>query len=208
MDDVSYTLRKEKRKPVPQRIATMIETGMQDGFIDLLREYRYAFQKRVEEMLERISREFESFTSEQEREMPDAKGFFEQHFAGLNLSQSNVLLTEQVNQAIAKHSKKQLEQLDMVVEQCFGQAMERLSSTFDARATVVQQTLLDDFYTRVSIPLERVNTEIQSREAVLLEAKRRAEDSSYDTQKRSAVLAEKLQVLRDVQSLMLEGGSL
>ncbi len=208
MDDVSYTLRKEKRKPVPQRIATMIETGMQDGFIDLLREYRYAFQKRVEEMLERISREFESFTSEQEREMPDAKGFFEQHFAGLNLSQSNVLLTAQVNQAIAKYSKKQLEQLDMVVEQCFGQAMERLSSTFDARATVVQQTLLDDFYTRVSIPLERVNTEIQSREAVLLEAKRRAEDSSYDTQKRSAVLAEKLQVLRDVQSLMLEGGSL
>jgi hypothetical protein len=81
-----------------------------------------------------------------------------------------VLLTEQVNQAIAKHSKKQLEQLDTVVEQCLGQAMERLFSTFDERATVVQQTLLDDFHTRISRPLERVNSEIQSREAVLLDA--------------------------------------
>jgi hypothetical protein len=72
----------------------------------------------------------------------------------------------------------------------------------------VQQTLLDDFHTRISRPLERVNSEIQSREAVLLEAKRRAEDSSYDTQKRSVELTEKLQVLRDVQSAVLEGGPL
>jgi GTP-binding protein EngB required for normal cell division len=208
MDDVRYTLRKEKRKPAAQRVTTMIETGMKDGFIDLLREYRYAFEKRVEELLERISREFEGFASQEEREIQDAKGFFEQHFAGLNLSQSNTLLTEQVNQAIAKHSKKQLEQLDTLVEQYFSQAIERFSSVFYERAAVVQQTLLDDFYTRIRRPLERVNSEIQGRETVLLEAKRRAEDGSYDTQKRSVELAEKLQVLRDAQSPILEGGLL
>ncbi len=200
MDDVRYSLRKEKKKPAPERIATMIETGMQDGFIDLLREYRYAFEKRTGEMMERISRAFESFISEQERQIQDTKGFFEQHFAGLQLSESHLLLIEQVNQAIATYSRKQLTQLDSVLEVCFAQAMEHLFSAFEARASVVQQTLLDDFATRISTPLDRANTEIRSRETLLLEARRRAEDSSYDTQKRAAVLTEKLQVLRTVVS--------
>ena len=206
MDDVRYTLRKEKRKPASERIATMIETGMQDGFIDMLREYRYAFSKRVEEILERLAREFKGFGSEEAQGIQDAKGFFEQHFSGLGLSQSNVLLIEQTNQAITKHSKKQLEQLDTTLEQHFAAAMERLLATFETRATVVQQALLDDFYQRVNAPLTRANTEIQSREAVLTEAKCRAEDSSFDTQRRSEEMAEKLAVLQRVHAEIIEGG--
>ncbi len=207
-DDVSYTLRKEKKKPTPERIETMIETGMQDGFIDLLREYRYGFQKRVEELLERLARQFEGFRTDQEREVQDAKAFFEQHFAGLGIAQSHMLLITQVNQAIAKYSKKELEQLSIAIESYLQEAMMQLGEKFQERAGVVQQALLADFEQRASEPLRRVKFEIESRESLLNEAKRRAEDSSYDTQARSKALVEKQEVLSTVQTQILQGGDL
>ena len=206
MDDVRYTLRKEKKRPNPERIATMIETGMQDGFVDLLREYRYAFGKRAEEILERIGREFEHFALPQKSGVRDTKGFCEEHFSRLHLSQSHALLITQVNQAIAAHGKKELDQLDEALDRCFAQAMERLYETFDGRVAVVQQALLDGFASRVSAPLERIATEIQQREAILLASRRRAEGSAHDTEQRAAVLSERLQILRRVASEMTKGG--
>jgi len=207
-DDVSYTLRKEKKKPTAERIETMIETGMQDGFIDLLREYRYGFQKRVEELLERLARQFEGFSTDQQRQVQDAKAFFEQHFAGLGIAQSHTLLITQVNQAIAKYGKKEQEQLGIAIEGYLQEAMMQLEEKFQERAAVVQQALLADFEQRASEPLRRVKFEIESRESLLNEAKRRAEDSSYDTQARSKVLSKKQEVLLHVQTQILQGGDL
>ncbi len=208
MDDVSYTLRKEKRKPAPERIETMIETGMQDGFIDLLREYRYGFQKRVEELLERLARQFEGFGWQEADHVQDAKAFFEQHFSGLKIAQSHTLLITQVNRAIAKYGKKEQEQLGLVIEGYLREAMNELLERFQERAGMVQQTLLADFEQRASAPLEQVKHEIESRERLLREAKQRAEESAYDTQERSRVLARKQAILSSLQRQIREGGEL
>jgi hypothetical protein len=207
-DDVSYTLRKEKKKPTPERIATMIETGMQDGFIDLLREYRYGFQKRVEELMERLSRMFEGFDAQQTAAVQDAKAFFEQHFAGLDIVQSHTLLITQVNRAIAKHGKKEQTALAVTLEGYLSEAMMRLGETFQAHAKSVQQALLVGFEQRASEPLHRVRFEIESRESLLVEAKRRAQDSSFDTQERSRVLSAKRELLSQLRREILQGGVL
>jgi tRNA U34 5-carboxymethylaminomethyl modifying GTPase MnmE/TrmE len=207
-DDVSYALRKEKRKPAPERIATMIETGMQDGFIDLLREYRYGFHKRVEELMERLARLFEAFAVPQEYPMQDAKTFSEQHFGGLGIAQSPVILIEQVNRAIAKHGKQEHEQLDMALEEYFHEAIKRLGAKFQERAQGVQKGLLEDFEQRASEPLQRVRFEMESRQSLLHEAQRRAGDSSYDTQKRTRELLDKQAVLARVQAAITQGGML
>ncbi|WP_321778277.1 dynamin family protein [Sulfurimonas sp.] len=53
LDDVSYEIRKNKTKPEQSRISSIIETGIKDGFIDLLRDYRYQFQKRCKTLLKK-----------------------------------------------------------------------------------------------------------------------------------------------------------
>ena len=206
-DDVSYTLRKEKKKPTPERISIMIETGMQDGLIDLLREYRHGFQKRVESLLEKLARQFEGFASEEAYRVQDAKAFFEQHFSGLGLAQSHTLLIEQVNRAIAQHGKREQEQLDGTLEGYFQEAMALLGEKFQERAEAVQRALLADFESRASEPLDRVRFEIENRQFLLNEAQRRAEDSSYDTQQRAAELTNKHTVLSRVASQILQGGA-
>jgi len=206
MDDVSYTLRKEKRKPAPQRIATMIETGLQDGFIDLLREYRYGFQKRVEMLLEKLSRHYEGFAQTEVHQLEDAKTFFQQHFASLGLVHSPVVLIEQINHAIAKHSKRDQDRLAAAVEGYLHETMQLLEEKFQERAERLQQALLDDFEQRASKPMERVQAEIESRESLLREAQQKVEDSSYDTQKRRDILEQKQQLLSRVQADILQEG--
>ena len=53
MDDVSYELRKNKKKPEASRISYIIETALKDGLIELLRDYRYQFSKKDIEGLSR-----------------------------------------------------------------------------------------------------------------------------------------------------------
>jgi hypothetical protein len=83
-----------------------------------------------------------------------------------------------------------------------------LGEKFQERASVVQQALLEDFEVRASEPLRRVTFEIESRESLLLEAKRRAEEGSWDTQARAEVLTQKQSVLSRIRSEILRGGDL
>jgi len=196
MDDVRYSLRKEKKKPASHRIDTMISTGLQDGLIDLLRDYRYGFQKRMDEVLERMDREFEAFSETLEVEVQEnAKALFDKYFDLLLLTDSHIVLTTQVTHAITKYSKKEIEEMDREVQQALSEALGILEEKFLARISVLNSDLLQSFEMRHEIPLLRASQENESQGTVLKNALKTAHESKFDTQKRIAQIEKQLLLL-------------
>ncbi len=195
-DDVSYELRKNKRKPTAERIAAIIETGMKDGFIDLLRDYRYQFQRKVDGALEKIDSDFEGFSIENDNSIHNSKEFFEKHFSILNLVNSNLLLIENINSDIKSHNKKEMQALDMSLENHFQLAIDELHSKFKDKADIVHHELVGDFERRCKAPLERIEFEISSREGILTEASDRAKDKSFDHSRRAKDIDNKVKVIK------------
>ena len=198
MDDVSYEIRKNKRKPEPKRISYIIETALKDGFIDLLREYRYQFSKKIENSFEKISRDFDNFTKEMTR-VSDAKEFFQKHFSDLNLMNSNAVLISKVNSAIKSHSKKDMDGLSQVLEGYFETALSELFQVFNEKTKKINQELVDGFEQECKAPVEAISFEMNSKEDILKKAKEKIEDKSYDTSKRLNEIGQKIQVLDKVE---------
>ena len=194
MDDVRYSLRKTKQKPTPQRIKTMLITGLQDGLIDLLRDYRYGFQKRMDEVLERLGREFEDFAGNRTEEtevQESAKTLFSKYFDGLLLTGSHAVLVTQVNSTIAKHSKKEIEKMETQVQQALTEALEILQEKFLASVSVVNADLLEAFERRYGQVLEHVSHERVAQGEMLRKALEAVRESGDTTQQRIAEIEQK-----------------
>ena len=197
-DDVSYELRKNKKKPSRERIATMIETGMKDGFLDVLRDYRYQFQKKVGDVLDKIDRDFDGFSMDNAVGSANTKEFFEKHFSALDLVNSNTVLIQNVNKDISSYKKKELEALDISLQKHFEIAIDELYDKFKAKAGIVGEELLGDFVKQCKAPLDKIEFEISSRQKILQDASNRAKDISFDASRRAAEIASKLQILRTI----------
>jgi len=198
IDDVSYEIRKNKKRPEPKRIAYIIETALKDGFIDLLRDYRYQFSKKIENSFEKISRDFSSFEQTNSKQS-DAKEFFEKHFGDLNMVNSNAVLITQVNSAIKSHSKKDIDGLSVALEVYFQSAIDELTKKFNEKTNKINQELVNRFELECKIPVQTIEFNMNSKEQILENAQKRAEDRSYDASRRLGDIKLKLQMLSKVE---------
>ena len=198
-DDVSYELRKNNKKPTQSRIASMIQRAISDGFVDILRDYRYQFTKRVEETLERIDRDSASFHIDTHDTIINAKEFFEQHFSTTSLNSSLKPMIDDINQIIASHSQKEMPELDIALLGRFEIAIDELYGRFAQRSGELRETLLADFALRCQDPLDRVELEISSRISLLQEASRRANDHTFDAKARAKTIDTKTATLHSIK---------
>ncbi|NKQ40654.1 MAG: ATP-binding protein [Sulfurovum sp.] len=203
MDDVRYELKKNKKKPTAERIYIMLDIGIRDGFIDLLRDYRHQFQKRLSAALDKIDRDFEAFSVEEVDGSSSANEFFGKYFDKLLLTDSNKLLAEQLNQAIAASSKKHLSKLDQQLHDYMGVAMKRLAERFWVKADVLNKDLIESFEFRCSKPLESIEEQLRLEESILKSAMTQARNSAGDTNKRLMTLEEHHLHLSEFKDMLL-----
>lgn len=197
-DDVSYELRKNKTKPSESRISSIIETGIKDGFIDLLRDYRYQFQKKMQSSFEKIQRNFEDF-KESDSNTEDAKDFFEKHFGDLNLVSSNLILIQQVNTAIKSSSKKDIDALDKNCEVFFTQAFDELYEKFNNKTEKINTDLVNQFELTCKEPVKKIEFEMNTKEESIIKAKQRVQDKSFDTSTRLSTIEQKIMLIKKVK---------
>ena len=105
-DDVKYELNKNKKKPTNERTAYIIESGLKDGMIDLIRDFRFSFNKKTLSTEERLSTLFENVKTNVEISKFDAKAFVEKQSINLNFS----ILVSRILLSLKKCSKSSLEE--------------------------------------------------------------------------------------------------
>ncbi len=198
IDDVSYEIRKNKKRPNEQRISYIIDSGIKDGFIDLVREYRYAFQKRVNELFERLKRSFDAF-EKQDSFSGDSKEFFNRHFSDYAYAASNTTLVNTINAFIDSYAKKNLEILDVKIDEIFEEFFQNIYTKFDKQILHVNQNLLSEFTKEVSTPIELIQNQMHEKQSILQNTKAKLEDNSFDVDKRVSTLEEKLNKMAKTQ---------
>lgn len=198
IDDISYEKRKNKQRPQKQRIATMIETGIKDGAIDVLREYRYNFEKKVGEIYESLDQEFENLSYEGYKTQ-DAKEFFQKYFEINFLTKSASLLVESTNESIDKLFKKEIELLDSKLGEYFATFFEELHGNFLEKMQSINKTLIEDFQNGVNQKVEAINEQMQTTQNILLKALTNLQNSSFNKEARLQELHQKNTLLQELQ---------
>ena len=206
IDDVSYEIRKNKTKPDASRISYIIDTGIKDGCIDLLREYRHEFFKKMQNSFEKISRNFDGF-EQKETPLIDAKEFFEKYFGGINLMGSNEILIQNVNASIKSFSKKDIEALDNSIEVYFKEAFSNILKDFTKKTKKINRDLVNEFDRECRESVKKIELQMNTKENILNESKKRVQDKSFDASSRLEIIEQKLiafdKVKKNLQDLGL-----
>ncbi|MDR0579705.1 MAG: dynamin family protein [Campylobacteraceae bacterium] len=203
-DDVKYELNKNKRKPANERIAYIVESGLKDGMIDLVRDFRFGFSKKTLGTEERLSTLFENVKTNVEISKFDAKAFFENQTNGINLN--FFILVSRILSSLKKCSKSSLEEFGNEINSYLSDEFTSIKAELKKILTVLSSKLTEDFISRNEEPLNRAKSAMKEEADNL---KRQIEMLSHDRQKaaeRESIVREKLLTLTQIQKRLSEIG--
>ncbi|NOX16620.1 MAG: dynamin [Epsilonproteobacteria bacterium] len=147
MDDVSYEIRKNKKIPQKQRVQYMVELGLKDGLIDLIRDYRYEFQKKMQISSEVIKRSFKDKvkSDDYQNQEFDSQEFFDKQFKSFTLFQNRDILLTKVYGLIQKYAKNSLEKLDTNLDKTLQVSINELQILLNTELVKTDEELLINF---------------------------------------------------------------
>lgn len=203
VDDVSYEQRKNKKTPESSRVETMIDTGVKDGLIDLLRDYRYGFTKKMQEIFESFEREYEDISLE-DFSLLDSVAFFQNILGKSLLFKSTKQLTSAVNTQINNHAKKDIELLDTNLEKLFGLFFDDIMQAFEKKSEQINEAMYAEFEKELNSLQDSLTKSVQEEEQMLHQTIKELEDSDFDKEKKLQELEEKIKKLLQIQEKILK----
>lgn len=199
MDDISYEY-KNKRKPDNTRLRVITETGIKDGLIDLIRDYRFQFEKRMLKSVELIEQRYASIKNEQQQINPfgfDAKGFFEQEFSGGFLVNNNSILLNKVELALKQFGKKELEEMDAFLDAEFAKAFINIHKSIDAKLKEMNAQLIHSLIQKLEQPALLLKEELRTKEEIMAEQLATIKSASLSNEEQKELLEKELSVLNN-----------
>jgi predicted GTPase len=200
LDDVTYEFSKNKKAPKEERIASMIETAMKDGMVDLIRDYRYEFEKKMQSMLEYMDVKYGEFQQSEARIALDTKAFCDEHLGSLLVFKNSTIVAQSVNEAIKKYGKNDTAQLLVQCDHFFSSEFNAIKEILEEKLQRVNGALLESFIQVCETPARTIEERFMHEEAVLENAMKRIQDQSFRREARLAEIEEKERVLGIVQN--------
>ncbi|MBN2832121.1 MAG: dynamin, partial [Campylobacterales bacterium] len=194
-DDVSYEMSKHKKLPKEERVASIIETAMKDGMVDLVRDYRYEFQKKMQSALEYMDAKYGEFKSDAGEHTFDAKAFCEEHLSSILLFKNSSVVIAGVNDAIKKQGKNDLSALNMSLDALFNEEFSGMKAMIHEKLRTINETLLESFSTLIQAPASAIEERFLGEEALLENAMRQMKDATQNREARMLEIKEKERVL-------------
>jgi len=170
LDDVQYERSKHKRNPKEERIAYMVEMGFKEGLLDVVRDYRYEFQKKMEMLLEGLARKYEQFGAATLSATFDAKTFCESHFSSTLMFKNTSVVVSQINAAIRKFSANDANVLAQSIETLLHHEIEAIKEKLVSILNPLNETLLTHVLEVCHMPASEIEEQMQRMEAMLLES--------------------------------------
>ncbi len=161
-DDVSYELRKNSKKPKTSRLNVIIETTVKDGIVDILRDYRYEFEKRMQKEMEQVS------NTQLMNQNFNSKEFFDTNFKGSFLSKNYDLTQSKVANALNKTKKSTLDEFAVSLDEIFKDTIEGVSKSIFDSLNELNKNLINNFLELSSKPLNELKANMQEKENILL----------------------------------------
>lgn len=194
-DDVSYEFSKNKKAPKEERIGSMIETAIKDGLVDLIRDYRYEFQKKMQSSLDYMDAKYGEFKSDASSNHFDAKAFCEEHLGALLIFKNSTVVSVGANEAIKKYGKNDLNILSTTLEELFSNEFSGIKEMLNDKLLKVNHELLGSFVSLCEAPARMIEERFSAEEALIERAMRQMKDQTLNREARIVEIKEKARVM-------------
>ncbi|RXJ97857.1 ATP-binding protein [Arcobacter sp. CECT 8986] len=199
--DVRYTYEKEKKKPEDARTKSIIQTAIKDGIIDIIRDYRYKFIKKSQNIGEICEQKYHDFgfTIGHKNDNFDARGFFQEDFKSGFLTTSNDILISKIVNAVNKSKANKLEDLDSKIEQFLKEEFATIEENITTKANEVSQMLIENFFNALNAPLKHFENKLKSDEEILQKQIKSFENNDKNRDKLSLQIHKNLKKLEIIK---------
>jgi len=201
MDDVTYEMRKNKTYPKVQRIEYIIENGIKDGLIDLIRDYRYEFQKKMQESFEIIKRDFDKNEDNEDYRNYDfdAKEFLEKQLKTFIIFQNREILLAKVNGNIKKYAKHSPAKLGTVLSDLLQDTVKELQKSLNSKLENINQDLLENFINISKKRVEKQELEINMQENLMKNVMENIRGTALNKEQRLEVIKNKVEAIKLIE---------
>ena len=200
-DDVSYEMSKYKRSPKEERIAYMIEAGIKDGLVDLIRDYRYEFQKKMQSTMAFLQTHYASFSLPSLEQAFDAKSFYEEHLKSLLVFKNNMVLIHNINRAI-KEAKADMSSLIANVDSLFAQEFMAIKELLGQKLESMNDELLVLFVNTSEAPARDIRNTMNAKDVLLEKAMYHGGEGLREREYRKEKIDAKLHVIHEVMQTL------
>lgn len=201
LDDVSYEVRKNSTLPERKRIDYIVGVGVRDGVVDLIRDYKYEFQKRLQKSFEAIKRSFNDFQIEEEITVEfDTKEFFEKHFKSFSAFVHKDLFLNKIDKLIKKYGKKDINILGDEITKELNEEVKEIGNIVKKKLENINRYMLDSFIGMCKTPLEQIEEDIRIKEEIIENTIRSIGKSSRYKKQRLYEIEAKLEAYEQIES--------
>lgn len=163
-DDIKYDLSKNKKRPADERISYFIDTGIKDGLLDIIRDYRFNFSKKSDASYEKISFMLDENAVLQTKNIFDVKNFFSLNKNSINTNFQ--ALINDVLSAVKKVSKSNIDEFGRTFEKFLTTSFKRVACELEDVLKSLNSSLIEEFTKSIEEPLKfkktMLNEEIEA----------------------------------------------
>ncbi|WP_331775481.1 dynamin family protein [Sulfurospirillum sp. 1612] len=205
VDDVSYELRKNKKLPKNERIEYFVQTGIKDGLVDLARDYRFEFQKKMQVSYEHLKESFSGIEDHDniQNDAFDSQDFFDKYLKQFMIFQNSDALLSAINTAIKKYANKNLEALDLALDALLKEAFETIQISLDDRLMDLNHELLEHFVIVATNRVDVIKNQINMKDKIIQESQQLIARSSAEKAQKTEALESRLDVLGTIKKDLL-----
>ncbi len=205
-NDVKYSFEKTKKRPENSRIKSIVETAIKDGIIDIIRDYRYKFIKKSQNIGEICEQKYQDlgFVIGHKNDNFDARGFFQDDFkAGFLTSSNDVLISKIVNE-VQKSKANKLSELNKNIETYIKEEFSPIEKNILQKANSVSQVLIDNFFNEITEPLKVFEHKLEKDEKSLQERIATFEENEINKDKLTIEIHKKIKKLETINKGLKE----
>ena len=169
VDDVRYALEKDKSTPPITRIKVIVDTALKDGLIDIIRDYRYKFIKKVETIAQSIEQKYQDdgLKLANKSDNFNVQELFSEHFNKSFSTSSSDLLVSKISAIVSKTKLAKISDFDNSLQNVFSDELQIMQEKMKEKASGVSSSLVNSFFENIGEPLKEMNRTLDQNEKVL-----------------------------------------
>ena len=158
VSDVRYSYEKTKKIPQQSRTKVIVQTAIKDGIIDIVRDYKYKFAKKLEEVYELTLLKYKSFNFKANINF-ETKEFFNEAFNSGFLTHNNEVLIQDILLAVKNSKAKDISSLNSQINSIVKEELVVIEEDISRKLNM----LTYDFIEKFLLLLTKPNLDMQSK---------------------------------------------
>ncbi len=169
IDDLIYALEKKNKQEFISTISRVLDGSIKDGLIDIIRDYRYKFIQKSEEVGHKIEKKYEEYTLdiEQRSQTFSALDLVNEHFKGGILHSNSDLVSSRVKKILDKATLKNISSLEVELDKELTEAFSLLQESLKQKASKISEGLIKEFFENIHQPLRTLEQSLANEEALV-----------------------------------------